>query len=334
MKRDLTLLFEILDAQDLGYQIEETKKFIWETEKSQGWTRKFCEVSCFYDWKTYYNKYVAEITPSKAIMQKIKLKLVERYQKSLYTDLEALRTLIEAELRRHGKKKLRYRTEFKTANSLYFPYKFRKGRHIGDFIKIDIKRCFYSIYNRIGVDANIIANIDHDDKIIDIKSCGQGLLTAENSQIIRNVRDFKTLRNAVYGLTRYCFALYLYPNGRTERRYIRTNLQNLDLLVIIASLLHSIVEPYWDKILYWNIDGGIIHTDIFEQLKHDIEELGFEIEVIEQDEQVEILGLGSYAIGNFTTAHYENGVQSRTETKENIYKVMNDHKIKSWFYRR
>jgi hypothetical protein len=333
MKRNLSLLFDILDTQDLGYQIEETKKFIWETEKQAKWTRKFTELSCYHDWKNYYNKYVAEITPAKAIIQKLKLKLVERYQKSLYTDIEALRTLLEAELRRHNKKKLHYRTEFKTANSLYFPYKFIKGRFKGNFIKIDIKRCFYSIYSRIGIDANIIANIDHDDKIIDIKSCGQGILTKENSQIIKSLKDLKTLRNAVYGLTRYCFALYLYPNGKTERRYIRTNLQNLDLLVIIASLLHSLVYPYWEHIVYWNIDGGIIYADIFEQLKNDIEALGFEFEVVEQDSQAEILGLGSYAIGNFTTAHYENGVQAKNKFKENIYKVINAEKIQNWYRR-
>jgi hypothetical protein len=333
MKRNLTLLFDILLVQDLGYQIEETKKFIWETEKQAKWTRKFTELSCFHDWKNYYNKYVAEITPAKMIIQKLKLKLVEKYQKSLYSDLEALRTLIEAELLRLNKKKLHYRTEFKTANSLYFPYKFRKGKFTGNFVKIDIKRCFYSIYSRIGIDANIIANIDHNDKIIDIKSCGQGILTKENSQIIRNVKDFKTLRNAVYGLTRYCFALYLYPDGRTERRYIRTNLQNLDLLVIIASLLHSLVYPYWNDILYWNIDGGIVKAEIFEQLKRDIEELGFELEVVEQDSQVEILGLGSYAIGNFTTAHYEHKVEAKNEFKENIYKVINAEKIQNWYRR-
>jgi DNA-binding transcriptional MerR regulator len=333
MKRDLTLLFDILDEQDLGYQIEETKKFIYETEKSQSWTRKFTELSCYHDWKNYYNKYVAEITPAKAIIQKLKLKLVERYQKSLYTDIEALRTLLEAELRRHNKKKLHYRTEFKTANSLYFPYKFQKGRFKGNFIKIDIKKCFYSIYSKIGIDSNIIAQIDNGNKIIDIKAVGQGILTEQNSQIIRNVKDYKTLRNAIYGLTRYCFCIYLYPGGKTERRYIRTNLQNLDLLVIIASLLHSLVYPYWDGILYWNIDGGIVRAEIFEQLKNEIESLGFELEVIEQDSQVEILGLGSYAIGNFCTAHYENGVQAKNEFRENIYRVINAEKIQNWYRR-
>jgi coproporphyrinogen III oxidase-like Fe-S oxidoreductase len=160
------------------------------------------------------------------------------------------------------------------------------------------------------------------------------LITKENSQIIRSLENFKQLRNAIYGLTRYCFALYLYPGSKVKRQYIRTNLQNLDLLVIIASLLHNLVYPYWDGILYWNIDGGIVKAEIFEQLKRDIEELEFELEVIEQDSQVEILGLGSYAIGNFTTAHYEHKVQAKNEFKENIYKVINDHKIKSWFRRK
>jgi len=333
MKRDLSQLYDVLDEDCLNFQIEIAKKFIYETEKSQGWIRKFVELSCFHDWKKYYNKYIAEITPSKAIIPKLKLKLIEKYQKSLYSDLEALRVLIEAELRRYNKKKLYYKTQFKAANNLYFPYKFIKGKHRGDFIKFDIKRCFYTIYSRIGIDANVIADIDNNNKIINIKSCGQGILTEQNSKIIRNLKEYKTLRNAVYGLTRYCFALYLYPNNKVERRYIRTNLQNLDLLVIIASLLHSIVHPYWDDILYWNIDGGIVRAEIFEQLKRDIEELNFEIEIIEKDTQTEILGLGSYAIGNFTTAHYEHGVQSKVESKENIYKVINEEKIKKWLRR-
>ena len=333
MKRNLSLLYDFLEEDDLDFQLEQAKRFICETEKEQGWKRLFAELTCFHDWKKYYSNYIAEVTPSKLILQKLKLKLVERYQKSLYPDIEALRTLIEAELRRFNKKRLHYRTDFKTANTLYFPYKFIKGRHKGNFIKFDIKRCFYTIYSKIGIDANIVANIDHDKKLIDVKACGQGVLTKENSQLIRNLKEHKTLRNAVYGLTRYCFALYLYPNNRIERKYIRTNLQNLDLLVIIASLLHSIVYPYWSKILYWNIDGGIVCEDVFEELKSELESLGFEIEVVAQDSQCEVLGLGSYAISNFTTAHYEHGVTAKTEFKENIYFVLNDQKIKLWFRR-
>ena len=333
MKRDLSQLYDFLNENDLSFQLEQAKRFIYETEKEQKWTRKFAELTCFHDWKKYYSNYIAEATPSKLIIQKLKLKLVERYQKSLYPDVEALRTLIEAELLRFNKKKLYYRSDFKQANKLYFPIKFIVGRHKGEFIKFDIKSCFYSIYSRIGIDANILATIDHEKKTIDIKACGSGILTAENSQIIRNLKEYKTLRNAVYGLTRYCFAMYLYPQGKIEKRYIRTNLQNLDLLVIIASTLHSIVYPFKDYIIYWNIDGGIIRADKFEEIKKTIEDLNFEIKEVEYSEEVEILGLGSYAIGNFTTAHYEHGVKARQESKENIYCVLNDQKIKLWFRR-
>jgi hypothetical protein len=245
-----------------------------------------------------------------------------------------VRTLLEAELLKHNKKKIYYRTNFNCANSLYFPYKWKIGRFQGEFIKFDISRCFYSIYSVIGIDANIVCNIDHNKKEIDIKAVGQGLITKENSQLIRNLENNKVLRNAVYGLTRFCFAMYIYPDGRIERRYIRTNLQNLDLLVIIASLLHSIVYPYKDYIVYWNIDGGIIRADKFEEMKKIIEELNFEIKEITYSEEVEILGLGSYRIGSFTTAHYEHGIKAKQEYKENIYFVMNADKIKSWFRRK
>jgi len=334
MKRNLEDIYNYLDHHSLDFQLQIVKEFINQWETSKGWSRRFAELNCFQDWKKFYSKFAAELTPSKLIVQKAKTKVIERYQKTLYSDVEALRTLIETELRRFNKKRIYYRTNFKLANSLYFPIKFIQGTHKGEFIKFDIRACFYSIYSKIGVDANIIADINHEEKVIDIKACGQGLLTAENSQLIRNLREHKTLRNAVYGLTRFCFAMYLYPGGKIERRYIRTNLQNLDLLVIIASLLHSIVYPYKDKIVYWNIDGGIIRADAFEQIKRELEDLNFEIKEVEYSEEVEILALGSYRIGNFTTAHYENGVKAKTPYKENIYNVLNPEKLKSWFRRK
>jgi hypothetical protein len=334
MKRNLADLFNYLDHQNLELQLDLAKEFIHEWERSKNWSRKFAEVNCYSDWKKYYADNIGELTPSKLIIQKKKTKIIERYQKSLYSDIEALRTLLEAELLKLGKKKLYYRTDFKKANALYFPVKFVKGKYKGEFIKFDIRACFYTIYSKIGFDANIIADIDHERKLIDVKACGQGILTAENSQLIKNLKNNKTLRNSVYGLTRYCFAIYLYPGQKIERRYIRTNLQNLDLLVIIASLLHSIVYTYKEKILYWNIDGGIVYADVFEQMKKAIEELNFEIKEIEFSDECEILALGSYRIGNFQTAHYERGVKAKQESKENIYYVKNAEKIKSWFRRK
>jgi len=333
MKRNLEDIYNYLDHHSLDFQLQIVKEFINQWETSKGWKRLFAELNCFNDWKKYYSNYIGQLTPSKLIIQKAKRKIIERYQKSLYSDIEALRTLLEAELLKLGKKKLYYRTNFKLANNLYFPVKFIQGKHKGEFIKFDIRACFYTIYSRIGVDANIIADINHEEKIIDIKSCGQGLLTYENSQLIRNLQEHKTLRNAIYGLTRFCFAMYLFPEGKIERRYIRTNLQNLDLLVIIASLLHSLVYPFRDYIIYWNIDGGIIRSDMFEKMKKEIEDLGFEVKEIEFAEEAEILALGSYRIGNYATAHYEHGVKAKQERKENIYLVKNDEKIKSWFRR-
>jgi hypothetical protein len=333
MRRNLEELFNFLDHQHLDFQIQITKELINKWESESGWIRKFAEQNCYYDWKKYYSNFIAELTPHKLIIQKIKTKIIERYQQTLYSDLEALRTLIEAELRRHNKKKFYYKTDFKVANKLYFPVKFVKGRFRGEFIKFDIRACFYSIYSKIGIDANIIADIDHERKTIHVKACGQGVINKETSQLIRNLEQHKALRNAIYGLTRFSFATYLYPDGRIERKYIRTNLQNLDLLVIIASLLHSLVYPHREKILYWNIDGGIIQANAFEAMKKEIEDLKFEIKEVEYSEETEILALGSYRIGNYATAHYEHGVISKQERKENIYQVINSEKIKKWFRR-
>ncbi|MGC9119557.1 MAG: hypothetical protein ACP5I3_11315 [Thermoproteus sp.] len=45
-----------------------------------------------------------------------------------------------------------------------------------------------------------------------------------------------------------------------ERGYFRGKLQNLDLTVLISSILHYIVGQLINYLVYWNIDGGIIHS--------------------------------------------------------------------------
>jgi len=333
MKRDLSELYDVLESDDIDFQIEESRKFIWTIEKKYGWRREFTELTGYHDWKKYFKNYTAQITPSKLIIPKLKIKRVEKYLKSLYPKVECIRTLLEAELQRHGKKKIYYRSDFKEANKLYFPYKFKVGFFRGDFVKIDIKRCFYTIYSQLGIDVSVISEIDHESRTIQLKSVGQGVITAKTSNLIKSLKDYKELRNAIYGLTRHAFGIYLYPNGKIEKKFIRTNLQNLDLLVAIASLLHSIVYKFWNHIIYWNIDGGIIYSDILEDFKNELESLGFEFEIEAQDTQAEVLGLGSYAIGSKVTAHYEHGIKSKVESKENIYKVINEEKIKNWFRR-
>lgn len=310
--------------------LEEAKKHIAEHEK---YKRVFSEFDFLYEeWKKKYSNFHAQKTETKLTVQKLKLKVVQKNEKSLYSDVEALRYVLEQEMLRLGLKKIRYQTDFKLANALYFPYMFKQGEYRDTLYKVDIQKCFYSIYSRLGVDTQVIASINLHKKKIQLHAVGRGRLTEEESIIIKDLEFYKTLRNAVYGLTRACFITVFKPNGRPERQYIRGKLQNLDLTVAIASFLHSFVQKFKKFIVYWNIDGGIIYPEGFEQMQKYLSELGFTLKKEAEGEAI-ILGLGSYKVGEYETAHFQRGLCAHRESAEYLMNVEGAEKIEKWFRR-
>lgn len=308
--------------------IEKAKREILEKEDSLGWSREKTNQILYKCWKEKYSKYFAQKTASKLIIQKIKKKIVDA-NFDIVTDTEALRYLLERELDKWKIRRIQYKTEFKKAVSLFFPYLYRVGEFRDTtYYKVDIKTCFFNIYSRLGVDSKIIADIH--DKSIEIKAVARGLITSENSELIRILQNEKKLRNSVYGLTRCCFYTAFIPYCHIERRYFRTRLQNLDLTVIIASFLHHFVQKFRSHILYWNIDGGIIYPDCFEEMKKYLEELGFTLKKESEGEAI-VLGLGSYKVGDYETLHFVNGVCTQEFQKEYLFNVKGAEKIEAWF---
>lgn len=320
----------IVNDLELEEKLKIISKFIAEREKEKGWSRLFSN-NLYEDWKNKFSSYVGIKTPFKIILQKPKLKLVDFRAKTLYPAQELLRTYLEVEMSLYNIKKLRYKTDFQTANLLYFPYLYKTGRHKGEFTKVDIKSCFYSIYSALGIDTNIKAEVDFEKKQIKVIFSGRGILNKTNSNLIKELEEHKIYRNSVYGITRFCFSLYLYPSGKIERRYIRTNCQNLDLSVSIACLLHDFVNQFKNYIVYWNIDGGIIKSEGYEKMKQYLEEHQLILKKETEAEEIEILGLGSYRIGDYETAHYTAGKTSSIPEKEYLFKVINAQKIWNWF---
>jgi len=263
-----------------------------------------------------------------------KLKIIDaRIQKDYVSDVEALRHLLEEELQQNFKRKklVFYKSDFKQANKLYFPYLFTCGefKTSDEFLKVDIKACFYSIYSIFGIDVITASEIDHEKRIIQLKYVARGNFTKENSYILQLLEGEKTLRNSVYGLTRSSFLLKIYKN-KVERSFFRGKLQNLDLTVLIASILHYIVGEIKKCVLYWNIDGGIIYSEGFEKLKNLCEMFKLQLKVEERSNECIILGLGSYQIGNLSTLHFRNGVCSHEKQKEYLYKVKNIEGVLKW----
>jgi len=307
--------------------LEREKAEILNIEELRGWKRVKSEKQLYTEWKEKYSKHFAQLTSGKLIIPKIKTKAVD-YRFNIVTDTEALRLLLERELNTFKIKKIWYRTDFKIANSLFFPYLYKQGEYKGSYYKVDIKSCFYTIYSRLGIDVTCQTKIENN--IIEIKAIGRGVINYENSELIRMLESEKTLRNSVYGLTRCCFLTVLYPNQRPQKQYFRSRIQNLDLTVVIASFLHNLVQKFRRYMLYWNIDGGIIYPEGFEPMKNYLANLGFILRKEAEGEAI-ILGLGSYKCGDFETEHFRHGVMSYQEQKEYLYQIKGAEKIEKWF---
>ncbi len=307
--------------QDL---LEEKKRIILEKEARQFSTKS----PLFQEWKERHSGLIAYLSSSRLYIPKLKLKVIDRtIQAELVSDIEALRLILEEELNKIGIKKIHYKTDFHTANRLYFPYLWRGGFY-ENCVKIDIKSCFYAIYSRLGIDCKIVSDIDHEKRYIDISAFGKGLIDISNP-IISMLSNYKHIRNSVYGLTRASFYTLLHPSGKHERKFFRGRLQNLDLSVSIASLLHFIVYAFKDDILYWNIDGGIVKEKVAKKLISFIHSCGLQCR-IEAVGEAHILGLGSYRVGNFSTLHYDHGVCSERDFYCYLYKVKGIDKILTW----
>ncbi len=264
-----------------------------------------------------------------------RLKIIDaRVQKDLVSNEEALRHLLEDELQQifRRKKLVYYKTDFKNANKLYFPFWAQKGEFKTNdlFLKIDISKCFYSIYSLWGIDVVCASEIDHESKIINIKYIARGEFNKKNSIILQKLEREKLLRNTVYGLTRSAWCLKIFENGKIEKSFFRGKLQNLDLTVLISAILHYFISQIKKFVIYWNIDGGIIRAEGFERAKKIAEMLKLNLKVEAESNEAVILGLGSYKIGDYQTLHFSSGVEMQKEKIENIYTIKNFEEVAKW----
>lgn len=226
--------------------LEQQKRKILESEEEKGIKRILAENAYEIVKKELKNhKFFLKVN-HKYVSGNKKLKIIDgRIQKDLISDVEALRHLLEQELQENFKRKklVYYKSDFKQANKLYFPYLYKTGEHKTDglFCKVDIKACFYTIYSLWGIDCIAANEIDHETKTIRLKYVAKGKFNKDNSEALKLLEEEKILRNSVYGLTRSSFLLKIYQN-KIERAFFRGKLQNLDLTVLIASILHYIVN--------------------------------------------------------------------------------------------
>jgi hypothetical protein len=323
--------------------IERKKEEIIQKEREKKVERIFSD-NPFLLVKELINTYkmFSRIT-SKYVSANRKLKIIDqKIQREIVSNEEALRHLLEDELKeKFGRKKLvYYKTEFIEANNLYFPYLSRLGIHRSQdlFFKVDIEKCFYSIYSQWGLDVICSSKIDHINKVITLHYVGLGEFNKENSEIISMLGNEKILRNTAYGLTRSAWQLRIYSDGRVERGYFRGKLQNLDLTVLISAILHYIVGQVKEYLVYWNIDGGIIRSEGLELAQRVVEGLGLKLRIEAKSEEAVVRGIGRYRIGDFETIPFKNSGELRKEEEgreiKNLYFIKNIEEVLGWLRKR
>ncbi|MGC9077074.1 MAG: hypothetical protein ACP5HT_07560 [Conexivisphaera sp.] len=323
--------------------IERKKEEIIQKEIEKGVKRVFSDNPYELVKKLIHQYKMFSRITSKYVSANRKLKIIDsKVQKELVSNEEALRHLLEEELKeKFGRKKLVfYKTEFIEANSLYFPYLARVGFHKTQdlFFKIDIEKCFYSIYSEWGLDVICSSKIDHERKIISLNYIGLGEFNKKNSEIISRLEGEKILRNTVYGLTRSAWQLRIYQDGRVERGYFRGKLQNLDLTVLISSILHYIVGQLINYLVYWNIDGGIIHSSGLSLAEELIQSFGLRLRKEVASDEAIVLGIGRYKVGDYETIPFKNTRELKKEDlgKEikNLYVIKNIEEVLRWLKKR
>lgn len=330
---ELALENMLAERASLHSTLDDIAQAIQDHEESEGWKRHLLPSEEFFTTMiSTAKKYPTEKTSTKAITQKIKQKLVNStLQDKPVGRVEALRLLAQYELETmHRKKRLYYQTQLQQAVRLFFPYKYQTGRFNTELVKLDIHACFWTIYARLGIDVNVKADIDHNERTITLHAVGRGVMRYDTSPLIRALYPHKELRNALYGLTRATWAIWYYPPEPTARRtFMRGALQNLDLTVAIASTLHALLYPYWDKVIYWNIDGGVVTPDIANKLTKALTEHGFQV-TTQAVTDFEVKALGAYILNGKPSGHYTRVNKTLQPAKDYIYKVHNQHKILNW----
>jgi len=246
----------------------------------------------------------AFLKSGKATIPKLREKAI-RKKLQLYGETELLRILLEEEVRRVLKRE-RIRDNCRVeALSYPLPALAKPGTY-EEVWHLDIKACFYSIYARFGLDVRCKTQLNGNE--LKVRSVGRGLMTANRSELVAVLRDYKLYRNAIVGLMSSCFTL-VYKNGRFERQFYKSKVLNLELRALICAILNSFICDKLNRVIYWNVDGGFMDEQTALVLKEEIEKLGFLEVKLKKVEKLKVTCLGGwqaiYTDGEVkTTGHY------------------------------
>jgi len=239
---------------------------------------------------------------------------------------EALRVLLEREIQQVLKRD-RLTDNFRLDALRYpLPVKARAG-YWKDVVRVDVKRCFWSIYSRTGLDVR--CKVVNCNGAYEVKAIAKGRLTAKNSELIRELREDKLARNAVVGLASSAFVT-VFRSGKFYRQFYRSKVLNLELRAYICVLLNSVIQPLWDGIIYWNTDGGFVRQEIADALVDAFNSVGLEVRC-EEAYELQVTCLGGYSWVDCQGEIHESGHYGKSgKAVEHRMLIKNQEEFLAW----
>jgi len=224
----------------------------------------------------------------------------------LCTDADVVRRFLRFCMDIKNHKNLQLKVS-KNLNNLHFPMIATCPIEIEDCYYFDIKSCFYSIYEKVGVD--VFCSGEIKDNKINMNYIAYGVLNSRETPEIEELKTHKLKRNIMYGITRqgrilrYSSKTKIWTQELNKSREFR----NDGLHNFICIFLHNFVNAFRFDIIYWNIDGGFVRNlETIERMQEFLMQIGLKAEAIKIT-NLKVHGLGIYTSDQKTSARNGHG---------------------------
>lgn len=286
------------------YDFEEIKKEIFEERK---------EKYIILDNAQYLKKYTEEHKKTSVgsvnRLYNMSKKNYAGLESHIVTNPDIVRYYINDLMKVNNKKRLR--TFATNECDLWFPMICpNPNTFIDKCYYVDIKSCFYRLYNIFGIDC--CCELENKNNDLSLKFLAIGKI---NYKQLEDIGKHKELRNIVYGITKGGRFLMYKDKHWLYTENPKNPLQNSSIHNIILYVLHSIINEIQEHLIYWNIDGGFCFENGLEKILQIIGDYYMNCEYFEVT-NLEIMGLGIYKSDNKSTLRH--GVGSRLY---NVYKT-------------
>ncbi len=224
---------------------------------------------------------------------------------TICTDPDVVRRFLRYLMDTKNRKNLQLKVSHSLEN-IFFPMICNKGEY-EECYHIDIKSCFYSIYEKVGVD--VFCSGEVKNNCLNMDYVAYGVINSRETPELTELEKHKLKRNIMYGITkqskilRYSGKTKLWTQELNKSREFR----NDGLHNFICIFLHSFVNSNRTNIIYWNIDGGFVRDlETVEKMQNELLEIGLKVDY-KKITNLKLDGIGIYKSDQKSSLRSGNG---------------------------